>query len=127
MNFLGRKIIFSFYNPPKCDTVIFDKTNSHYIAELILDDLPYFIFEVRPEKIYISFSLVFCFMKSLRILDWQNINRNKITLRTILGGILRYYRLVCFQFIDPDLENTVHEAQIYTRQMIHFIKKWVPI
>lgn len=103
MNFLGRKVIFSFHNPHKSDIVIFHKTNSHYITEIILDDLPYFIFEVGPEKIYISPKVLLHFFLSFRLFDWKSVKTCKIKLRKVLKQLRYIYLLACLESIKPKI------------------------
>ena len=56
---------------------------------------------MRPEKIYISFSVVFCFIKSIRYFNCGALKGSNNKLRTILRELSNYYRLGCFQFINP--------------------------
>ena len=109
MSFLSRKIIFSFQNPAKCDIIIIDKTNSHYIAELILKDIPSSIFEVRPEKIYLSLRIFYYFFLSIKLFDSKSVITSKKKLRGVLKQLRYFYLLACLRVIKPKIVISLND------------------
>lgn len=100
--------------PQKSDIVIFDETNSHYITEYILSGIPSFTYNMRPAKIYISFSLIYYFFRSLRFIEWQSIKTKKRKLHAIGKELLCRYHLSCFQIMNPKVVITfIDNSSIY--------------
>lgn len=103
MKLFNRKICLS--SPQRSDIVIFDETNSHYITDFILDGTPYFTYGMRPETIYISFSIVLNFFKSLININWKYL-KTKSKLRLSICDMQNFYRFGCFLFINPKVVIT---------------------
>ena len=97
MLLFNREICFS--RPPKCDIVIFDETNSKYIADYILGGLPYYIYEVRPGKIFISPLVIYYFLMSLLSCHWNNQIPKKRKFKFLLSKLFYHYHLCCFELI----------------------------
>ncbi len=90
-----------FYTPPQSDIVVFDESHIKIISNYILAGHSYFIYNMRPEKIYISLSVIYSFLKSLRIYDWNAVKISKRRLRTAIKQLIYIYRMGCFMVIKP--------------------------
>lgn len=102
MTLFNQKVCF--HNPSKCDIVVFEAINSYVITDYILDGLNFLVYDMRPEKIYISPSVIYYFLKSLRFFNWECKKKGKI--QALLVELLNHYRLGCFQFINPKVVIT---------------------
>ena len=105
MNLFNRKVYFN--SPPKGDIVIFDEAGSRYITEFILDGLPFVIYNMRPERLYISISSIYYFLSSLRFFDWSYVKRIENKLRGLLAALSLHYRLGCFKVMNPKVILTL--------------------
>jgi surface carbohydrate biosynthesis protein len=94
-------IKFCFHPPPQSDIVVFDESHIKMISNYILAGHSYFIYNMRPEKIYISLSVIYCFLKSLLISDWNAVRVSKKRLQTVLQQLIYSYRMGCFIVIKP--------------------------
>ena len=97
---------FCFKNPPKSDIVIFDETNSKFVSDYILDNLPYYIYETRPKIIFISLKVIYYFIKSLQSIDCKYVVSKNKKFRALFGELSRHYYLSCFQLICPKIVIT---------------------
>ena len=86
-----------FKSPPRSDIVIFDRTNSKYITDFILDDLPSFIFDTRPLKIYISFAVILNFLEFCYVLARKEINAGRRKFRVLISSAVIYgfFKFLC--------------------------------
>lgn len=106
MIFTNRKVCFHFYYPPKSDIVVFDETNIHYITRYILNDVPYFIYNMAIENIYFTPKIFMNFIKSVKLINLKNLKKRKCKIRAILRELLCHYRLSSFQYISPKIVIT---------------------
>lgn len=97
--FDGRVRLFC---PPRCDIIVFDEAK-YYMMTKILQDLPHFIYGVRPEKIYISPRIIWACLKSFRLLDSCDLIVRNSRIRTVLAKIRWCYRLGLFTCINPKI------------------------
>jgi surface carbohydrate biosynthesis protein len=92
--------------PPHADIIVFEEANIHYVTNFILDRLPSFTYNMRPEIIYISAGVIWCFLKSLISFNWRGVKLKRLK-STFFSEILRHYRLGCFRFINPKVMITI--------------------
>ena len=100
-----------FYSPPRTsvDVIIFDETSSDELIKYVINGLSFFVYHLNPEKIFISPSIIYYFLKSLRVFNYQcaKIKKRKIKkIRALIGELLNHYRLGCFQFMSPKVVIT---------------------
>jgi len=112
---LSRKVYFQ--SPHQSSIVVFDRANSQYITDFILKDEPCFIFDMRPEKIYISPKIFGYFFFSFHLICWAEIGKEK-RLRSKLRVALTQLRLIfvlsCFKCIKPKVVITfIDNSEIF--------------
>jgi len=104
MLIFNKKLIFK--NPPSTQIVIFDETNNHFINELIFKGSSLFTYTMNPENIYITFSMIYYFIKSLITFNFNSIKKRKRKLRALFSELFRHYRLAFFHFMKPKVVIT---------------------
>jgi surface carbohydrate biosynthesis protein len=104
--FLFHRRIF-LKSPPRSDIVIFDEENSYPISMYILEDRPYFIFNVRPEKIYISPSIIINYFISLKYFRIHTKTKSRKSKALLALLQLRHcYHFACLMTIKPKIVIT---------------------
>lgn len=114
-----------FHSPPQNNIIVFDRANSHYITDFILKDEPCFIFDVRPEKIYVSPEVLFYFFLSFHSFSWGEIIKRKglSRLRDVLQQLRRVYILSCFKCIKPKVVITFIDNSTIFHWLVRNYKK----
>ena len=105
MKLFNREICFC--DLPQSDIVVFDESHLSLIANHILKGYSFFVYNMRPEKIYISASIICQFFKSLRFLSWSEIKTQKRKPRALCAELIRHYRMGCFMVMKPKVVITV--------------------
>jgi surface carbohydrate biosynthesis protein len=98
-----RRYEICLQNPPRSNIVIFDEAQSELIANYILKGYSYFVYNMRPEKIYISPLIIYYFIKSLRRFDSNKLTISKGKLRSVLVRLRQYYRMASFFAMKPKI------------------------
>jgi hypothetical protein len=109
---------FTFTKLPRSQIIVFDESHSDLIGKYILKDLPYTVYKMRPETLYVSGRLIIYFLLSIVYFDWSLLSEKNLKypgskgmrsskIKAILREALKYYRLCCFKIIDPKIIITL--------------------
>lgn len=74
--FVNRRICF--YSPKKSKIIIFGEINSDYLKKYIFDGIKTSTYNMKPENIYINFSILKLCLKSLGNFNWKLTIKKKI-------------------------------------------------
>jgi len=96
---LNRKI--HYQSPPSSDIVIFEKTGSRRIQNLILPEMPVFVFDSRLDDIFLGFRVVGRFLLNLSHFKIKSIKNSSTRLRGIVGQMWNIYILSVIKVINP--------------------------
>lgn len=105
MKLFNREICFC--DLPQSDIVVFDESHLKLIANYILSGYSLFVYNMRPEKIYINAPIIYQFLKSLRFFNWSEIKIKKRKLRAFCALLICHYRLGCFMVMKPKVVVTM--------------------
>lgn len=106
INFLIKRHFF-LKNPPQSNIIIFEKTGSRRIQNLILQDLPVFVFDSRLNEIFLGFQVIVSFFLNLNQFKIKSIKDYKTRLHGIVGQIWRIYILAVIKIINPKVVITL--------------------
>ena len=91
--------------------LIFDESNSHYLTDYILKDIPSSIYQIRSIKFYVSGTIIYNFIKSL--FSFELFKINKFNIRFFLKELLCHYHLSCIKYINPKVIITLADNSSY--------------
>ena len=100
-----------FKNPKKCDVLIFDESNSHYLNDYVLKGIVSTIYEIRSKKFYVSGRIICFFIKSLYLFEFGNIRQFNI--RFFFKELICHYHLSCIKYINPKVIITLADNSSY--------------
>ena len=107
MHITPQKRKLHFKSPPSSDIVIFEKTGSGRIQNLILTGKPVFVFDSRLDDIFLSFRVVGRFLLNLSHFKINSIKNSSTGLRGIVGQLWRIYILSVIKIINPKVIITL--------------------
>ena len=116
---IRKKKTFSLGKLSKCDIVILDSTNSHYITEYILKGLQYHIFNLNTKKIHFNLNVVYYYFISIKLLDFKNLKKSEKKFREVLKQLRYIYFLSCLKTINPKVVISF----IDNSQEIHWLSR----
>ena len=118
MKLKGKQIIFG--NPKKADIVIFDEVNSKYVRKALNKDLGVVVFNTRPYDIFLSFHVLFFFIKFV-FSDFTK-SQNQIVggyAITLIRNLKAIYVKACLYAFNPKAVVTMIDNDL----VFHWLSK----
>jgi len=98
---------FKFRSPSHCKIIIYERIGSERIQNLILPNLPVFVFDPLLDKIYFSFRIACRIFLNLNKFECKSIKGYSTKLRGIIGQLWRIYILSVINVISPKVVITI--------------------
>jgi surface carbohydrate biosynthesis protein len=113
--FMNKEIHYK--SPPLCDIVIFEKTGSQRIRNLIIPDLDVFIFDSSLDNIFISFQVIRYFIKSLSLFKINYVKSYK----NVLRGFGAHFRLIYIASVIRAINPKIVITLIDNHTVFHWL------